>query len=727
MTAPSPSFAGCLSRVFIALVLLLVSVARGVEPGPDKETSERRAHFRQLYNEGNALYHGKHDAVAGLALYEQLEREVRLADDSKWLVTAVWKVAQVHGDAGRLERAVELYEEARELIFNEPGTVPGTANHFLVLGNLCGNYERLGRMGMHALRHHEAVEQARALFARRTGTPPDADPFGHDDETMLQLNNIGFIGQVFFREAQARFDSGRADEAIALALRLDWRLGAKPYRNHWEKKLHARTWLRLAQWNHELGRDAERDRWETRLLVPEGESGHGSLEWHLCRLRRAARLHALGDERPKWRAAAEDSLAAIHATNHTGLWLENHAPLARMLADEGQGIAALAMLDRAITTGANLQEPLARTRLLLARAELRCDLGQGASADTWADLLAALTWARSVGGLREEPRAFLLYARHLRLAGREAEARDVLAYAEARFARFIEHALKLAYAKEGMALERGPSTPPPRTNKPVAAIDAASELQPIEIVTRLHPGESVGARFTVTNPNPDAVEGVLHVTGQVSHTHWDGDALIWRVSLDDSATSREMRQDLRLDPLEQARIVLRRTGATPATSATEVGWTVPGHKQVAWWRFAPATSQHAARLRNDNLALANPFYSVPLHHPLDDAARAVGGTINLRVRARPPARVEIVDDGTGATLAVDARGDGDFRGAGDVLWRDDDGDGYPELRLTNTKEGGVELYVYPSRTDADTEIILEARLPDGLWVPQSTDTILRMN
>lgn len=680
------------------------------------DPQKRSAYFRRIYDEGNTLFHGKHDIAGGLVHYERLEREARAAGDIPWLRNGIWKIAQVRASSGRLEESAALFEAAREIVFAEEGS-PTSANHFLVLGNLCGHYRSLGRMGAFAIRHAEGVGLARLYFTRQTGADPLSDPFTHDDETMLRLDNTGFIGQIFFEEAWLRFESGREREAIELAERLERRLGATPPKNHWERDLIAETRQHLAAWCDEIGRDAERDHWEARLLVAEGEPGHGSRSWHLGRLRQADRRHRQGDDRPARRAEIEASLERLRVINRPDEALREQATLARVLAREGDFADALALLDKTLSELTTLQLPATRARLLLARAELRLAAGVGADTATASDLRDALAWLRTAGHLREEPEAYLLYARHLRASGDFAGARTVLADAQFRLARFIFPELLSRLHAELRALASAPDSTAPRT--PLEPGD----LQPVEIVTRLRKGEPVGARFFVTNPDRNPVSGTLRILGPVGDAHWDAQTLVWRVRMANTGPAREILQPVRLDSLDQARVVLRHEQAGPDTAPVEIGWTSDGEPQSAWWRFAAETSARPATLRGDNLALGNPFYAVPLHHALTDAVRAAPGTLNMRVLVEPPCRVELVDDGTGEVLAVDAQGDGDFRLAGDVLWRDLDHDGYPDLTPSASEASGIELYLYPTHADVDHLVRLETRGADGVWTPQTTDTL----
>ena len=65
---------------------------------------------------------------------------------------------------------------------------------------------------------------------------------------------------------------------------------------------------------------------------------------------------------------------------------------------------------------------------------------------------------------------------------------------------------------------------------------------------------------------------------------------------------------------------------------------------------------------HQHFAQQNPFFSVALYHEI--GAEEGGG---FRVRASAPCRVEVYDAESLALLAVDADGDGSFRGVGDLL------------------------------------------------------------
>ncbi|HEY9250297.1 MAG TPA: hypothetical protein VIO38_14245 [Rariglobus sp.] len=76
-------------------------------------------------------------------------------------------------------------------------------------------------------------------------------------------------------------------------------------------------------------------------------------------------------------------------------------------------------------------------------------------------------------------------------------------------------------------------------------------------------------------------------------------------------------------------------------------------------------------------------------------------------------------------LAIDASGDGDFRGVGDVLFSDLTLDGLPDLRFVKgQKIAPLEIQVYPISTYTEVGVRLELQNPDGTWTLKSTDRLL---
>ena len=132
-----------------------------------------------------------------------------------------------------------------------------------------------------------------------------------------------------------------------------------------------------------------------------------------------------------------------------------------------------------------------------------------------------------------------------------------------------------------------------------------------------------------------------------------------------------------------------------------------------------------ATVANTSLAFENPFYAVHLHHPI----RAGGAPQSFRVQPSRRCRVEVLDARTGALIAVDADGDGTFRGLGDSIATDVDADGFPDLPAdAATGLGEIEILIFPlpgaAPATRDARIELQVKSPAG-WKSIAHD-ILKM-
>jgi hypothetical protein len=123
--------------------------------------------------------------------------------------------------------------------------------------------------------------------------------------------------------------------------------------------------------------------------------------------------------------------------------------------------------------------------------------------------------------------------------------------------------------------------------------------------------------------------------------------------------------------------------------------------------LANAEAEPGATVSNTSLAWANPFYAVPLHHPV----RTGGEPRSFRVLPSRPCRLELLDARTGAILAVDADGDGAFRSAGDSVASDAGADGFPDLPAdATTGLGEIEILVFPPAPASVVDLRLEVQV-----------------
>jgi hypothetical protein len=140
---------------------------------------------------------------------------------------------------------------------------------------------------------------------------------------------------------------------------------------------------------------------------------------------------------------------------------------------------------------------------------------------------------------------------------------------------------------------------------------------------------------------------------------------------------------------------------------------------LAFWEYDAGGEEHGVSVINANVAIHNPFYAVPLYNEIfyrDEKPRDQ----SIRVRTSYPPRVEIVDDVSGRLLAVDATGNGDFTGSGDLVFRDNNRDGFPDLRLSAEDDfAALLLFGFPEPDLSGVEA-LEVTVDlfdDGEWRP----------
>jgi hypothetical protein len=366
-----------------------------------------------------------------------------------------------------------------------------------------------------------------------------------------------------------------------------------------------------------------------------------------------------------------------------------------------------------------------------------------------------------MGGLRNETNAYLQYARFLRLNGQASDAARMLAEAEARLKRFPTAWQRTVMERETAALAInlppisgsdasdvlsndvfasrnvtiGPS-PRQRVRSPVVVVNPAqpvkrtratnqSDLQPIELTTRVAGNWSARGRFTLTNPGDVPVSGILTVRGATLDATWDAAQLQWNVIRRKTGGTHEVRQLVVLQPMDQATLMLTAEAAPDATGNVQFTWECEGKPQTAWWRYTHGGSVPDIAVVDANLALENPFYCVPLHHFVVRDDRQSGDLLNVRVVTTSPCRVELVDPATSRVIAVDAIGNGEFRGIGDVIFEDRDRHGFPDIHFERGQIArAVEIQVYPLVSYKLVAVTLELRDPDGNWIAGSIDRLL---
>jgi tetratricopeptide (TPR) repeat protein len=687
----------------------------GVLPAPVVAITQQEIldpELRALHERGCAVYHGEHDRERGLFFFKELEALARSKNNTYWWSSGLWKQAQVFSDEGNLSESVRLFENALEVGLRD-ADYAGTANHLILLRNLFGCYERGGRRG-ESLRIHRAMIPAAGLnLARSSKLPADTPLLELSVDELRPIKTLAFIGGLYVAEMALRFESGDDDGALSLAERMDRRLAGTTHPR--EATLYAAVLRNLVNIHLAADRVAEAEQTLLRLIdlgrVPGSEAGGDILAARIdLALLRAGR----GAETAPLFAEVRTALDGLANYRKTAEWLSGRGKLSRLHALGGDFSEAKKVIDGAIVEARALDEPRLLADLLITRVDLQ--LNAGRTDGVRADLYDALSWYRRQGVLRAEAAAGVHYARFLRLSGQPAEASAALARVEASIRRFPDAVLRALLQAEQAALS-GPTDVP--------AMIASSDLQPVELRTHVTPSSPARGRFTVTNPGGVPVTGLLEAEGAALAASWDAVRLEWRLRAGETGGPARARQRVTLKPLDQATIILTSDAPSAIGGKVRITWRGEAAMQTAWWYFATGESVSDTTVIDANLALENPFYSVPLHHHIVRTGADSPLSQNIRVVTDRPCRVELVAAETGRVLAVDATGDGGFSGAGDVIFRDDDLDGMPDLRFAADRPvATLEIQLYPLGSYEEVGARLELRGRDGVWTTGAADRLL---
>lgn len=676
----------------------------------------------ELHARGCTAYHSRHDREEGMRLFKELEATAIRKENNYWLGSALWKQAQVFSDEGNQTGSIELFEKSFAA-FNRDPDFAGTANHLLLLANLFMNYESRGQRG-ESLRIHQAMIPATGLNLMRTSKlPADTPLFDLPEDRLAQVKNMAFISILYATEIRLRFESGEDANALALAEKIDRRLAGTVLPR--EVTIYAGILETLVKLHLAAGRAAEAEQVLLRLIdlqkIPKSEAYDevlgARIDLALLRCRQGA------DPAPLL-ADALSAIAAAEERRWTQRRLIGTGKVARMQAHTGNFTAARLIMDAAIAETRTLDEPRLLAELLLTRAELRLDSGLWKGVQF--DLFEALKWYRQQGGLRAETAAYVQYVRYLRMAGKTSAAHETIARAKACLRSFPDATLRAVLNAEIPLVAALPAEPALPVVESVSEDPAsASDLQPVELTTRISETWSAKGRFTLTNPGKVPETGWLAAKGVALEAVWDEDAFLWRVHAAVDGTQLEVKQKLTLQPLDQATIVLTVDPILAREGNIRLTWSGRAGIQTAWWRYTQGKIEGDVAVIDANLAVENPFYSVPLHHYIVRMNPDAGGSQNLRVSTTEPCRVELVDAATGRVVAVDATGDGDFRGVGDVIFADGNLDGVPDLRFDKGQRvATLEIQLYPISRYDEVGVKVELQQRNGDWALSATDRLI---
>lgn len=291
--------------------------------------------------------------------------------------------------------------------------------------------------------------------------------------------------------------------------------------------------------------------------------------------------------------------------------------------------------------------------------------------------------------------------------------------ARAIFARAREQAAGLPPRKARWAdpaIERVVLAGAPIPDEPAAATSPEIGLHPRAVHTTAAPGESARARLTLDNRHAAPVRGTLAADGPGARLE-NG-----RLVFEAGAATATASLEINLAAGSEHGLELH---AAPATNQSSLSATLrwlpdgPACDWTATWE----TEALDRSVLDASLLATNPFRSIVLHHrvapPLDGSPAA------FRMVSPVPLRFEYYNPRSGDLLAIDADGDGDFTGRGDL--RSPGAAGPGAAWIAPGTGDFIEIRVFGLATpgpETGGRLELEAQVHrDGKWHTEARDEL----
>jgi tetratricopeptide (TPR) repeat protein len=396
-----------------------------------------------------------------------------------------------------------------------------------------------------------------------------------------------------------------------------------------------------------------------------------------------------------------------------------------LLAESGRPREAIQMLREAIRLTKSYQWTQHLPPLLSALAETQATAGD---AEGLRATLAELEKLLAEGKLEPQRKLSALVAKAicLKALGDAAQAKATLdlAVKNARSDGLnewqVEWAEKLPLAEIKLAA-------PPNA---VAKISA--DLQPLQITSAVLPDEQARVRYTLSNPAATPVRGTFEITGSSLDAAWhieSGTALL-RMGAKGGVPS--IRQEISLKGGEEFLLVCDADGGSEVQQLKLRWATASAPPQESSWKVLRAEPDGLdVAVTNASLASRNPFYALRLHHALSRRGGEEGDPVDFRVKASQPVRIELLHAATGDLIAVDARGDGELKDAGDMIISDANRNGIADLAIPTRGPVEFAVLVYPlpdAKPQATKEdIVLDVQIKDATGWQSAAKDILKQS
>ncbi len=371
--------------------------------------------------------------------------------------------------------------------------------------------------------------------------------------------------------------------------------------------------------------------------------------------------------------------------------------------------------------------------------------------------LQALLASREMGAKIQEPFLYRDYARFLASQGRMDEALELMRTARDLFSMWdfrlrqmeaelylteflfrlkrIDNAQLLAVSQSEV-FEEVPQWLQ-RQAMQLSAISAAIPLESDSQVVVLSPERittapvsewGAQAIFTLANPGPVPINGMLHFAGVYSAQSFsEGLVLIDASASGDETRRTELSREWSLGPWEQGFIMIATDLAEDNSyqvelSAQASASTVPA---VSVLEVQPGNYGEIRSFISAHLIRDNPYFASPVFHILQ-GTHAREESIAFRLVASASCRIEAYGE-KGELIFVDANGDGRLDGRGDLLPYDSDSGGVAKVHLTEGETAKlIEIRYFPKKSNSDEPIEIRIeRYVAGEWQTQAMDIIER--
>ncbi len=338
-------------------------------------------------------------------------------------------------------------------------------------------------------------------------------------------------------------------------------------------------------------------------------------------------------------------------------------------------------------------------------------------------LMRLLNFERSMGNKFNELPLYEKYAKFLRLNGRLAEAADIM--------------------KEAIRLSVAMNVPNrAKENREVLAEILGSikgleeeesrkvDIQPMTSRSMVVRGSVAYGRFHVTNPSTVKRSGVLKMTGPVA-TDSRSSAGQLSIALDAALAVKTVERPVVLEAGASCVVdVSGEGGMDEVETEFTCTWLELGEPvSEGVWVYKSSEVATRTTVVDAHAVRISPFHLVPIRHMIQRTVNAGSGeSVDFRISASEPIRIEVYDSTGAKLICVDANGDGDFEDKGDLVYQDLNGNGHPDLTMGERETlVSLTMYVDPGQieageSDASREVSISL-LEDGAWHLDAVDRI----